>query len=62
MPERASVTVSPVEFEDQPQHAVGGRVLRTHVDHDRSLLDTVVAADLIPVATADGEDLALGVS
>ena len=34
-------------------------VLWSHVDHD-PLLDTFVAADLIPVATADGEDLALG--
>ena len=28
--------------------------------HDPCLLDTFLAADLIPVATADGEDLALG--
>ena len=54
-----------LDLEDQPQHAVGRGVLRTHVDDD-ALLDalTVVGRqaldDLVPVAAADGEDLALG--
>ena len=48
-----------LELEDQPEHAVGRGVLRPHVDDD-----VLVAADLahhgVPVATGDGEDLALG--
>ena len=50
-----------LELEDQPEHAVGRRVLRAHVDDD-AFLDVVVEAlgDGVPVLAGDGEDLALG--
>jgi hypothetical protein len=50
-----------LELEDQPEHAVGGRVLRAHV-HDDALLGLLAEAgdDRVPVLTGDGEDLAFG--
>ena len=50
-----------VELEDQPEHAVGRRVLRTHVDDDALVrVGTEVADERVPVLTGDGEDAALG--
>jgi hypothetical protein len=49
-----------VDFEDQPQHAVGGGVLRAHVDDDPLVVGLRRLDDLVPVATGDGVDLALG--
>jgi hypothetical protein len=49
-----------LELEDEPEHAVGGRVLRTHVHHDPLVVQRVgTTDDRIPVAAGDGEDLAL---
>ena len=50
----------PLELEDQPQDAVGGRVLRAHVDHDALVGHARVEGDGVPVAAGDGEDPALG--
>ena len=50
-----------VQLEDQPEHAVGRRVLRAHVHHDA--LGVLVGDALdhgVPVLTGDGEDGALG--
>ena len=50
-----------LEFEDQPQHAVGGRVLRTHVDDDAFVvLELGLGQQVVPVAAGDGEHPALG--
>ncbi len=49
-----------LELEDQPQDAVGGRVLRAHVDHDALVGHARVEGDAVPVAAGDGEDPALG--
>ncbi len=50
-----------LELEDQPEHAVGGRVLRAHVDDDAvvGLLGEALD-DRVPVLPGDREDLALG--
>ena len=46
-----------LELEDQPEHAVGRRVLRTHVDDD-PLVGVLAEAlgDGVPVLAGDGED------
>jgi hypothetical protein len=48
-----------LELEDQPEHAVGGGVLRAHVDDDPFLrVRTLVAeagCDVVPVLAGDGE-------
>ena len=51
-----------LELEHQPQHAVGRRVLRAHVDDDALFgrLLGAAAEDLVPVAAGDGVDAALG--
>ena len=49
-----------VELQDQAQHAVRGRVLRTHVDDDALLLAVGRRDDAVPVAAGDGVDAALG--
>jgi len=54
----------PLQGQDQPEHAVGGRVLRSHVD-DQPLAALEVPGlvgggdDLVPVLARDGVDLAL---
>jgi hypothetical protein len=48
-----------LELHHQPEHAVGGRVLRTHV-HDDALVVHGAAEHALPVATGDGVDGALG--
>ena len=50
-----------VELEDEPQHAVGRRVLRAHVDDDALLAQRGRLVDeVVPVAAGGGEDVALG--
>ncbi len=50
-----------VDLQDQPQHAVGGRVLRAHVDDDALVVGLADRfGDLVPVAAGDGEDPAFG--
>ena len=50
-----------VDLEDQPEHAVRGRVLRAHVDDDPLLAEAGgLLGDLGPVAAGRGEDPALG--
>ncbi|WP_370518502.1 hypothetical protein [Nostocoides sp. HKS02] len=53
-----------VELEDESQHAVGRRVLGTHVDDDALLVERSGLVDeLVPVATGGVEDVgALGSS
>ena len=36
-----------LELEDQPQHAVRGRVLRAHVEDEALLVDRVAAAETV---------------
>ena len=49
-----------LEFEDQPEHAVGRGVLGAHVDHDAlGLVGVQALGDRVPVLTGDGEDLAV---
>ena len=52
-----------LELEDQPEHAVGGGVLRPHVHHDLVVPGVVdvgeALGDRVPVLAGDGEDLAL---
>ena len=47
-----------LDLQDQPQHAVGGGVLRAHVDHDAltGLGFGGRGGDLIPVLPADDHD------
>src|SRR5581483_11386972 len=54
-----------VQREDQPEHPVGGRVLRAHVDDDVLLARTLGLVgggrdDLVPVRPADVVDASLG--
>jgi hypothetical protein len=47
-----------LDLQDQPQHAMGGRVLRTHV-HDDAFTGIPTAGgldDLLPVLTDDSDD------
>ena len=47
-----------LDLQDQPQHPVGGRVLRSHVDHDALAGHAVFRGgdDLIPVLSAENDD------
>ena len=49
-----------LQFQDQPQYAVCGRMLGTHVDHD-SLVATLglLGDDGVPILSGDGVDVAL---
>ena len=49
-----------LDLEDQAEHAVGRRMLRTHVDDDALLLAIRCGRDGVPVAAGDRVDLALG--
>jgi hypothetical protein len=51
-----------LQFEDEPKHTVGRRVLRAHVDDDPFVADRVTRnpGDGVPVSAGDREDLALG--
>ena len=50
-----------LQFQDQPEYAVRGGMLRTHVDHD-SLVAALglLGHDGVPVLAGDGVDVALG--
>ena len=48
-----------VELEDESEHAVGRRVLRTHVDDDALLVARGRSEDGVPVGSGDREDTAL---
>jgi hypothetical protein len=51
----------PLEFQHQPEHAVRGGVLRTHVHDDLLVGQRVDAAgDAVPIAAGDREDAAFG--
>jgi hypothetical protein len=44
----------PLELQDESEHAVGGRVLRAHVEHEPLFGDRVAAAEHgVPVAAGD---------
>ena len=49
-----------LQFQDQPEYAVGGGMLWTHVDHD-SLVAALglLGDDGVPVLPGDGVDVAL---
>ena len=50
-----------VEFEHEAKHAVRGRVLRSHIDHDALFfVRTDLGSGLIPITTGDGVDRSLG--
>jgi hypothetical protein len=49
-----------LQVQDQAQDAVGGGVLRAHVDHEALVLVRVGAEGLVPVAAGDRVDPALG--
>jgi hypothetical protein len=51
----------PFQFQDEPEHTVGGRVLRAHVEHEPFFGDRVATAEhRVPVAAGDRVDPALG--
>ncbi len=50
-----------LQFADQAEHAVRGRVLRAEVDDEALVVDRVDGGDeFVPVAAGDGVDLAFG--
>ena len=57
-----------LDLEDQPQHSVGGRVLRAHVDDDAfftvgrvvGTAEVALGEQVVPVASGDREHAALG--